>query len=589
MKIPMTLKQAGYLFIITFIIGLCHPCLSLKAQEVYQLDETGKFIYDIPDSLVRKIDNALPATASANPQEPRKLLVINLNRIRGQIRQGHPSIPYANYAIKAMGETTGAWETWFSNDTLIFTPDYLRQFDAICFNNTAGVLFDDSLLRQGLLDYVFSGGGLIGIHAAGATFCQWPDFDYFPEFGEMLGGFESGGHPWGPHDTIYLHIDEPHHPVNKAFGGKGFQASDEVFQFTDPYTRDKLRVLLTIDTTLTDMDPSRRILPERRADGDIAISWVRRYGRGHVFYTSFGHNIHLNWNPDILQHYADGIQFALGDLEAPAIASNRLTDALEAQEKLGWKFGIEAYTFKNNTLFETIEKTRDLGLQYVGGLNVQQVSADIPKNFDHHLTNAELLEIRKKLIKEGLSMLTYYIFDMPGNRQTLDKIFEFGRTMGIETFISEPKIEDLDLIEEYCEKYNIKLALHNHGEWLSPVYMHPHKILEITKDRSPLIGAACDFGHWAKEGIDPLKAIQTLGHRVITLQMHDQSQLNKDGHDVPWGTGVIDMESILKHLVSEGIRPVMFGLEYSYNWDHANPEIMQSVEYFNDKTIELAK
>lgn len=586
-------KKAGHdilihLLVATSLLLSIFLTSNATAQLAFHGKESAGFVSGIPDSIAIRIQEAIPAKFSNVPSQPRKLLVVTLNRVNGRVRPGHPVIPFANYAIQQMGESSGAWETWFSNDTLIFQPGYLKQFDAICFNNTAGVLFDDSLLRQSLLDYVFSGGGFVGIHAAGATFCQWPVYDQFPAFGDMLGGFESGGHPWGPLDTIFLHVDDPDHPVNAVFEGKGFQASDEVFQFTDPYTRDKLRILLTIDTLLTDMSHERRILPERRADGDIAISWVRRYGRGRVFYTSFGHNTHLTWNPAILAHYADGIRFALGDLDAPTIASGRLTPAMEAQEKLGWKFGIEAYTFKNNTLFETIDKTRELGLQYVGGLNVQKVSKHIPKDFDYTLTDDELLEVRNKLIEAGLSMLTYYIFDIPADKETITRIFEFGRKMGIETFIAEPRPEDLDIIEEYCVKYNIKLALHNHGEWLSPVYMHPHKIVELTKGRSPLIGAACDFGHWAKEGINPLDAIKTLGHRVITMQMHDQSMLSSEGHDVPWGTGVVDLKAILTHLRDENIRPVMFGLEYSYNWDHSLPDIIESIKFFNEQSLKLA-
>ncbi|MFA7490365.1 MAG: ThuA domain-containing protein, partial [Mariniphaga sp.] len=378
-----------------FMINLLlHSPSKIIAQEVFKGNETKEFIYDIPDSLHQKIEQAIPTKASANPFKKRKLLIINLNRLNGKERKGHPSIPYTNLAFRLMGENTGAWETSFSNDTMVFKPEHLKQFDAICFNNTAGVLCDDPNLRQSLLDYVFSGGGFIGIHAAGATFCQYPVYDQFPEFGEMLGGYENGGHPWGPKDTITLHVEEPLHPVNAAFDGRGFDASDEVFQFSNPYTRDKLRILLTIDTEKTDMSPDRRILPERRADGDIAISWVRRYGRGRVFYTSFGHNPHLSWNPKIVQHYFDGIQFALGDLDAPTIPSGRLTPALKTQEKLGWKLGIEAYTFKDNTLFETIDKTVELGIQYVGGLNVQKVSAGIPKNFDYNLSDEELLQIR---------------------------------------------------------------------------------------------------------------------------------------------------------------------------------------------------
>ena len=106
-----------------------------------------RFIYGIPDSLITLIQDAIPGELTAEPLKPRKLLVINLNRINGEVWKGHPSIPYSNYALNLMGKTTGAWETWFSNDTLIFKPEFLRQFDAICFNNTAGVLFDDEVFQ----------------------------------------------------------------------------------------------------------------------------------------------------------------------------------------------------------------------------------------------------------------------------------------------------------------------------------------------------------------------------------------------------------------------------------------------------------
>jgi len=149
-----------------------------------------------------------------------------------------------------------------------------------------------------------------------ATFVQWPRYDQFPEFGEMLGGYENGGHPWKPDDTITLRVEDRRHPVNRGFDADSFEISDEVFQFQAPYSRTKLRVLLSIDTGKTDMDPVRRFLPERFADRDFAISWVKSYGKGRVFYSSLGHNPHIFWNRPVLEHFLAGIQFALGDLDA---------------------------------------------------------------------------------------------------------------------------------------------------------------------------------------------------------------------------------------------------------------------------------
>ncbi|MBI5835326.1 MAG: ThuA domain-containing protein [Armatimonadetes bacterium] len=264
-----------------------------------------------------RIDSALPAAAPAVASRPRRLLVTNLNTRDGvAVDGGHPSIEPGNYALAQLGAVTGAYVAYFADDVRCFAPEQLAAFDAVCLNNTCGVLTDDPVLRAGLLDFVAGGGGLIGLHAAAATFCQYPHYDQFPAFGQMLGGYENGGHPWGPEETIVLSPVDPNNPINAAFGGADFEVQDEVFQMREHYDRGRLRVLLAINTDKTDMSPTRYILPERRADLDLAISWVRRHERGRVFYSSLGHNPHIFWNPPLLAHFLAGMQYALGDLAA---------------------------------------------------------------------------------------------------------------------------------------------------------------------------------------------------------------------------------------------------------------------------------
>jgi len=169
-------------------------------------------------------------------------------------------------------------------------------------------------LERSLLAYVRGGGGFVGIHAATDTYKDWP------EYLEMIGGVFAG-HPWTADKTVAVKLDEPSHPLNAAFGGQGFTVKDEIYQIKGPYSRDKLRVLLSLDV----VDGKERVsgIPGSRADHDYAVSWIRRYGRGRVFYCSLGHNPEIYWSPAILRHYLAGIQFALGDLEAEARPSSR--------------------------------------------------------------------------------------------------------------------------------------------------------------------------------------------------------------------------------------------------------------------------
>ena len=288
-----------------------------SAQEARKQQELGaQNLPQLTAEEKQRIENAIPQTAQVHPKRKRKLLVVTLNIRDGKERRGHTSIPFGNLAIQQMGEKTGSYETVFSNDINTFSPANLKQFDAICFNNTGGVLFEDAALRESLLSFVRNGKGFIGFHAAGATFVQYPKYDQFPPFGDMLGGYENGGHPWGPKDVITMKVEDPASPVNAAFGGKSFEISDEVFQFQAPYSREKLHILLGIDTDRTDMDPKRHFLAERAKDHDFGMSWIRRYGKGRVFYSSLGHNPEIWSNPPVLQHFLAGIQYALGDLKA---------------------------------------------------------------------------------------------------------------------------------------------------------------------------------------------------------------------------------------------------------------------------------
>jgi type 1 glutamine amidotransferase len=62
-----------------------------------------------------------------------------------------------------------------------------------------------------------------------------------------------------------------------------------------------------------------------RPDQDYAMSWIRNYGKGRVFCTSLGHTPILFTQPVWTQHLFAGIQFILGDLEADATPSARLS------------------------------------------------------------------------------------------------------------------------------------------------------------------------------------------------------------------------------------------------------------------------
>ena len=264
----------------------------------------------LSEDILKKVEAALPDKPYAPPAKPRKIIVFTMTK-----GFRHGSIPLAAKTLELIGNKTGAWQTTTSDDVNMFAADKLAPFDAVVSDQCTGNLTDDAKLRKDLIDYVKAGHGLVGIHAA-TDVGPWK----FPEFFEAMGGVFAG-HPFR---KISVKLDDPASPLNAMFDGKGFEISDEIYTFKEPYSREKLHILMSIDWENAGLKGGNR------ADNDYALSWTRRYGEGRVFFCAFGHDDAIWFNPAILKHYLAGIQYALGDLKADDTPTAKLNPAPQA-------------------------------------------------------------------------------------------------------------------------------------------------------------------------------------------------------------------------------------------------------------------
>jgi len=137
----------------------------------------------------------------------------------------------------------------------------------------------------------------------------------WPEFNTMIGGFFK--FHWNDGQEITVKVDEPNHPLNAVFKGKPqLVIHDETYTFgRETYSRKNLRVLTSVDyAKMSDVDKKKEQNP--RADGDYGLSWIKRDGKGRVFYEAFGHNEKIYAIRPILEHVLAGMQYVLGDLQA---------------------------------------------------------------------------------------------------------------------------------------------------------------------------------------------------------------------------------------------------------------------------------
>lgn len=262
--------------------------------------------------------------------------------------------------------------------------------------------------------------------------------------------------------------------------------------------------------------------------------------------------------------------------------------AMNAQAAEPWRLGMQAYSFNRFTFYEAVEKNKALGMDYIEGYPGQKLSSDHgDAKFDHNMSASLRLEVKQMLKAKGVTLVNYGVVGLPNDEAECRKVFNFARDMGIETIVSEPPEEALDLIDRLCQEYKIGMAIHNHPK---PSHYWDYKtVLRVCEGRSQWIGACADTGHWMRSGIDPVEAVRALASvgRVRSFHFKDLNEFGvHNAHDVPWGTGVGKAHEVLGMLASMGFEG-SFSVEYEHNWLNSMPEIAECVEFFGRTASEL--
>jgi len=254
----------------------------------------------------------------------------------------------------------------------------------------------------------------------------------------------------------------------------------------------------------------------------------------------------------------------------------------------GWQLGVQLWTFHTFTFFEAIDKAASLGVSWVEAFPGQKLGADYPEvNFDHNLAAELRKKVKEKLAEYGLYLSAYGVVDMPNDESKCRQVFDFAKDMGIGVIVAEPPDEAMDLVDRLCKEYQIKVAIHNHPE--PSHYWNPDKVVEAVKGRSDYLGSCADLGHWPRSGVGPLEALKKLQGRIVSLHFKDLNEFgNKEAHDVPWGTGVLDMLAVLKELQRQKFTGPI-SIEYEFNWESSIPEIRQCIAAYNREVAQLKK
>ncbi len=273
--------------------------------------------FEITDAWLAKIDSLAPTAPRIKNVDKKKILVFS--KATGF---AHWTIPHNNAMLKILARKSKAFEIHIGYDIENFEKENLKNYDAVILNNSNPKsperdLFSDLLkentslddrqiaekapeYEKNLRDYVKNGGGLMLLH--GAIVVQ----NNSPEFSKMTGG-SFDYHP----KQQKMHVKEVNtdHPLVQAFKGDGFTHVDEPYFFKNAFFDYNFRPLLYIE-----VDKIEGVKKEVSNNRNY-VSWIKKYGKGRVFYSSPSHNAQSLENPELLQFYLDGMQYVVGDLK----------------------------------------------------------------------------------------------------------------------------------------------------------------------------------------------------------------------------------------------------------------------------------
>ena len=253
----------------------------------------------------------------------------------------------------------------------------------------------------------------------------------------------------------------------------------------------------------------------------------------------------------------------------------------------GIAIGCQAWTFKNFTVMEAIDKTAAAGGKVIELYPGQKLSLEQPGlKFDHNATDEMIDKVKARLAKDGIRAVNYGVAGIPENEADARKIFVFAKKLGLYGITTE-SVNAINTIEKLVKEFDICVGFHNHPRRAgdeSYRMWDPTYVLSVVKDHDARIGSTADVGHWIRSGLNPIECLKVLQGRVISVHLKDLNEKSPTAHDVPFGTGVSNIVRILEELKRQNFVGNA-SIEYEYNWDNSVTDAAQCIGFVRGRGL----
>jgi type 1 glutamine amidotransferase len=210
----------------------------------------------------------------------------------------HEAIPEGIKAFVELGEKNN-WSVTCTEDSTLFTDDFLRRFKVVVFLLTGGDILNEEQ-QSAFQRYVKSGGGLVTVHTGTYTLQSWPWFNH------LIGG-RFTAHP--PEQNATLVIEDHNHPAVNFLPDSIWIRKDEWYSF-DNNPRGSARILVSVLENTYNIEDDRWFKGVNMRMGDHPVVWCHENEGGRVFQTALGHSTESYRDSLFRQHLKGAVEWA---------------------------------------------------------------------------------------------------------------------------------------------------------------------------------------------------------------------------------------------------------------------------------------
>ena len=202
-------------------------------------------------------------------------------------------------------DAAGIFETRITEEFRDAGPESLNRYDVavLVYADKAPEDYWTEHSRNGLLNFVRSGGGLVVYHHSSTAFKDWP------EFARMCGGNYYGNAQHSPIHDFTVTFTDRDHPITRGLRATFPQFQDELYASMQMQPAGSYHVIATAwdDHALYN---GKFKTPLAGPGANESVMWTVQYEKGRVFATMLGHSAQATQSAGFRATFTRGVEWA---------------------------------------------------------------------------------------------------------------------------------------------------------------------------------------------------------------------------------------------------------------------------------------